>query len=59
MVTTDRYHPVVIGRIIGIYDGRFQCWSIADHEHANRTTGEKYDTYEQAKAECDRRNLQG
>ena len=56
MTTYLRYHPVVIGRYIGDYTNRFTCWSIADHEHANRTNGEKYDTYEQAKTRAEELN---
>jgi hypothetical protein len=48
-----RYNPVVIGRYIGDYTGRFTCWSIADRDSANRTNGEKFDTYDQAKARAD------
>lgn len=44
-----RFHPVRVGRYIGDYTGRFLCWSIADRTQANRTNGEKYDSYEQAK----------
>lgn len=51
-----RFYPVRIGRYIGDYTGRFLCWSIADHEQANRTNGEKYDTYEQARVRADELN---
>lgn len=51
-----RYRPVTIDRYIGDYTGRFTCWSIADSTQANRTNGEKFDTYEQAKARADELN---
>jgi hypothetical protein len=52
----DRFYPVVIGRYLGDYTGRFTCWSIADHQYANRTTGEKFDTREQAQQRADALN---
>lgn len=52
----ERYRPVVIGRYIGDYTDRFTCWSIADSTMANRTNGEKYNTYEQAKVRADQLN---
>ena len=55
----ERFHPVVVGRYIGDYSGRFTCWSVVDHERANRTNGEKYDTYEQAKTRANELNAQG
>lgn len=48
MTNHIRFHPVRIGRYIGDYTGKHLCWSIADAEQANRTNGQKFDTYEQA-----------
>jgi hypothetical protein len=53
---TARYHPVIIGRYLGDYTNRFTCWSIADHEQANRTIGEKFDTLEQAQTRANELN---
>lgn len=52
----ERYRPVVIGRYLGDYTGKHECWSIADSTMANRTNGEKFDTYAQAKARADELN---
>lgn len=49
-MTNLRFRPVQIGRHIGDYSARpaSLCWSIADAERANRTNGQKFDTYQQA-----------
>lgn len=54
----ERYRPVVVGRHIGDCTGKHQCWSIADSTQANRTNGEKYDTYTQAKERADKLNAE-
>ncbi len=60
MADYPRYHPVVIGRVIGVYDGRFQCWAIADSQHANRIhDNRKFDNYETAKRAADDMNTEG
>lgn len=52
----ERYRPVVIDRYLGDYTGLFTCFSIADSTHANRTNGERFNTYEQAKVRADELN---
>lgn len=55
-IRTWRFRPVVVGRYIGDYTGRFECWAIADSTQANRVSGDRYDTYEQAKTRADEMN---
>lgn len=53
----ERFRPVTVGRYLGDYTTRFTCWSIADSQLANRTNGEKFDTYELAKQRADKLNI--
>ncbi len=47
---SERFYPVVVGRYLGDYSNKPSslCWSIADHERANATIGEKFNTRDDA-----------
>jgi hypothetical protein len=49
-----RFHVVRVNGVIGIYDGRFLKWAVADREQANRIVSDKFSTRDEAQAEADR-----
>lgn len=54
MDTQKRYFVVRVNKYPGDYTGRFYAYAVVDDERANSVVSSKYDTREQAQAECDR-----